>query len=138
MEIFDRLKSLVGVGNATIEVADVAAPVRAGGELRATVVLRGGDYDVAVRDIALHLDEERMVYTAQGRGDFAFWHTRVQLTIPMQGRVLAKGEELRLPVALALPAELEVSEELRRYTLTAETEVPGLNPKHTVVVEVVA
>jgi sporulation-control protein spo0M len=138
MEIFDRLKSLVGVGNATIEVTDVAGPVRAGGELRATVVLRGGDYEVAVRDIALHLDEERMVYTAPGRGDFAFWHTRAELTIPMQGRVLAKREELRLPVALALPAALAVSEEMRRYTLTAETEVPGLNPKHTVVVAVVA
>lgn len=138
MEIFDRLKSLVGVGNATIEVADVASPVRAGGELRATVVLRGGAYDVAVRDIALHLDEERMLYTAQGHGDFEFWQKRSELTIPMQGRVLGKGEELRLPVALALPGDLEPSEEIRRYTLTAETEVPGLNPKHTVVVEVVA
>lgn len=138
MEIIDRLKSLVGVGNATIEVTDVAGPVRAGGELRATVVLRGGDYDVAVRDIALHFDEERMVYSAQGHGNFEFWHKRSELMIPMQGRVLARGQELRLPVALALPAELEPSEELRRYTLTAETEVPGLNPKHTVVVEVVA
>lgn len=138
MEIFDRLKSLVGVGNATIEVADVAGPVLAGGELRATVVLRGGDYDVAVRDVELHFDEERMTYTAPGRGDFAFWNTCAQLTIPMQDRVLGKGEELRLPVSLRLPAELVVSGETRRYTLTAETEVPGLNPKHTVVVEVVA
>lgn len=137
MEIFDRLKSLVGVGNATIEVTEVVSPVRPAGELRATVVLRGGDYDVAVRDVELHFDEERMTYTAPGRSEFAFWQKRAELTIPMQDRVLAKGAELRLPVSLALPDGLEPSAEIRRYTLTAETEVPGLNPKHTVVVEVV-
>ncbi len=94
MEIFDKLKSLVGIGTATIEVSEATTPVRAGAELRATVTLRG--------------------------------------------RVLAKGETLTLPVALPLPAELEPSGEHRRYLLIAETEVPGLNPKHSIVVEVVA
>lgn len=138
MEIFDKLKSLVGIGTATIEVSEATTPVRAGAELRATVTLRGGDYDAPVQDVQLHVDEERMVYTAQGRGGFQFWHKRADLTVPLGGRVLAKGETLTLPVALTLPADLEPSGEHRRYLLIAETEVPGLNPKHSIVVEVVA
>lgn len=138
MEIFDKLKSMVGIGTAKIEVSEVTTPLRAGAELRATVTLRGGDYDAPVQDVALHFDEERMVYTAQGRGGFQFWQKRAELTIPLHGRVLASGEALSLPVALPLPADLEPSGEHRRYLLIAETEVPGLNPKHSVVVEVVA
>ena len=138
MEIIDKLKSLVGIGTATIEVSGIDGPLRAGAELRATVTLRGGDYDAKVQDVALHLDEERMVYAAQGRGGFQFWQKRAELTVPLGGRTLASGETLTLPVALALPADLEPSDDHRRYLLTAETEVPGLNPKHAVVVEIVA
>jgi sporulation-control protein spo0M len=137
MEIFDRLKSIVGIGKATIELAEVATPVRAGGELRARVTLRGGEYDVTVRDVSLHFDEERVVYTAQGRGEFAFWRQHAQMVIPI-GRTLAQGEEMSLPVTLALPADLAPGAEGRRYVLTAETEIPGLNPRDAAVVEVVA
>ncbi len=35
-------------------------------------------------------------------------------------------------------ADLEPTAETRRYVAVVETEVPGLNPKHSVVVEVVA
>lgn len=138
MEILDKLKSLVGIGTATIEVSGVDAPLRAGAELRATVTLRGGDYDAPVQDVRLHFDEERMVYAAQGRGGFQFWQTRTELTVPLGGRVLASGEALTLPISLRLPADLEPSAEHRRYLLIAETEVPGLNPKHALVVEIVA
>lgn len=138
MEIFDRIKSIVGIGKATIELSEVTTPVRAGAELRASVTLRGGDYDVAVQDVRLHFDEERMVFTAQGRGDFAFWQQHASLVIPLGGRMLAKDEEMALPVVIALPADLEPSDENRRFVLVAETEIPGLNPKHAAVVEVVA
>ncbi|MBZ5707932.1 sporulation protein [Nannocystis pusilla] len=138
MEILDRLKSIVGIGKATIELSQVDTPVRAGAELHARVTLRGGDYDVTVQDVRLHFDEERMVYTAQGRGDFAFWQQHASITIPMGGLLLAKGEEMSLPVVLTLPADLAPNAEALRYVLVAETEIPGLNPKHAVPVEVVA
>lgn len=137
MEIFDRLKSIVGIGKATIEVSEASTPVRAAGEVHANVTLRGGEYDVPVRDVRLHFDEERVVYTAQGRGDFAFWQQHAQLVIPL-GRTLGRGEVMSLPVTLALPADLAPSEEGRRYLLVAETEIPGLNPRHAALVEVVA
>jgi sporulation-control protein spo0M len=138
MEILDRLKSIVGIGKATIELVKVDTPVRPGAELHATVLLRGGDYDVAVQDVRLHFDEERMVYTAQGRGDFAFWQQHANVTIPLGGRVLGKDEQLEMPVVLTLPADLAATAENLRYVLIAETEIPGLNPKHAVPVEVVA
>lgn len=138
MEIIDRLKSMVGIGNVTIELSGLAAPLRAGGELRGTVTLRGGEYDATVEDIELHLDEERIVLFAQERSTFQHWEQRARLVIPMNHRVLGKGEVLALPVALALPADLEASDETRRYVVVAETEVPGLNPRHIQVVEVVA
>jgi sporulation-control protein spo0M len=137
MEILDRLKSIVGIGKATIELSQVDSAVRAGAELHASVTLRGGDYDVAVQDVRLHFDEERMVYTAQGRGDFAFWQQHASITIPL-GRTLGKDEEMTLPVVLTLPADLAPNAEALRYVLVAETEIPGLNPKHAVPVEVVA
>ena len=138
MEILDRLKSIVGIGKATIELSKVDTPVRASAELHASVTLRGGDYDVAVQDVRLHVDEERMVYAAQGRGDFAFWQTHASITIPLGGRTLGKDEEMALPVVLTLPADLAPNAENLRYVLVAETEIPGLNPKHAVPVEVVA
>ena len=102
MEIFDRIRSMVGIGKATIELTAPTSPVRPGGEIRASVVLRGGEYDVAVQDIRLHLDEERLVFSAQSRGDFRFWQERASLVIPLSGRTLAKDEEMTFPVAIAL------------------------------------
>lgn len=138
MEIIDRFKSIVGIGKATIELAEVPDALSPGAELRADVIVRGGDYDVAVQDVRVHFDEERLVFAAPGRGEFKFWGERALLVIPLGGRTLAKGEEMRLPVALALPAALEASNPHRRYTLVAETEIPGLNPRHAVIVEIVA
>lgn len=137
MEIIDRLKSMVGIGNVTIELSGLELPLRAGGELRGTVTLRGGEYDARVEDVELHVDEERLA-VAQVRTEFQPWEKRARMVIPMNRRVLAKGEVLTIPVALALPADLEPTAETRRYVAVVETEVPGLNPKHSVVVEVVA
>jgi hypothetical protein len=111
MEILDRLKSIVGIGKATIELSKVDTLVRAGAELHASVTFRG---------------------------DFAFWQQHASITIPLGGRTLGKDEEMALPVVLTLPADLAPNAENLRYVLVAETEIPGLNPKPAVAVEVVA
>ena len=48
MEIFDRMKSMMGIGKPTLAIGSVSGPARAGEPLRGTVVLRGGDYDAPV------------------------------------------------------------------------------------------
>lgn len=138
MEFLDKLKSMVGVGSATIELRDVTTPLRPGGELRGTVLLRGGQYDLPVKDVELHLQEERMVYAVPLKGKFEFWRESAALVVPMNGRVLQKGESFTLPFTFALPADLEPTDAHRQYRLVASTEVPGLNPTHDLVVEVVA
>ena len=137
MEIFDRMKSMVGIGKPTLAIANVQGPARAGEPLRGTVVLRGGDYDSPVQDVVVRLDEERVVYTTPGAPQRQFWRRVAELEIAMKGRILKKDEVVELPFELMLPVGLEPTAGSISYQLVAVTEVPGLNPKAelTVLVE---
>lgn len=128
MEILDRLKSMVGVGAPTIELTGIG-PFRAGELLCGRVVLRGGEYDAPVKDISLHLDEERLTYNALATPDRQFWRRVAELVITLDGRVLQKGELLELPFELVTPRDLTPNSDAVTYALVAETEVPGLNPR---------
>ncbi len=134
MEIFDRMKSIVGIGKPTLAIGSVQGPGRAGEPLRGAVVLRGGDYDAPVQDVIVRFDEERLVYTSPGAPQRQFWRRVAEQQIAMNGRVLKKHEVLELPFELMLPVGLEPSEGSVSYQLVAETEVPGLNPKAEVTV----
>ncbi len=138
MEIFDRMKSMVGIGKPTLAIGSVLGPARAGEPLRGTVVLRGGDYDAAVKDVTVRLDEERIVYPTPGRPERQFWRRVATQEIAMNGRVLKKDEVLELAFELLLPVGLAPSEGSVSYELVADTEVPGLNPKAEQVVLVEA
>ncbi len=129
MEILDRLKSMVGVGAPTVELTEPSAPVRSGELLRGTVVLRGGDYDAPVKDVEVHLDEERLEYSVPGRPERQFWRRVAEVAIVMDGRVLHRDEVIELPFELVMPVELAASSATVSYVLIAETEVPGLNPR---------
>ena len=129
MEIFDRVKSMVGIGKATLAFGGVQGPARAGEPLRGTVLLRGGDYDAPVQDVQVRLDEQRLVYTAPGVPERQFWREIAAQEIAMDGRILKQHEVLELPFELILPVELAPSEGSVSYQLVAETEVPGLNPQ---------
>ncbi len=136
MEILDRLKSMVGVGAPTIGLAQLSAPVRAGEPLRGVVALRGGEYDAPVQDVQVRLDEERIVYPTPGRPERQFWRRVAEVVITMEGRILAKDESLELPFELVIPVDLQSSGGAVSYQLIAETEVPGLNPKAELTVQV--
>lgn len=129
MEIFDKLKSMVGIGKPTLAIGSVQAPARAGEPLRGTVVLRGGDYDSPVQDVSVRLDEERVAYSTPGAPERQFWRRVATVEIAMNGRVLKKDEVLELPFELLLPVGLAPSAGSVSYQLVAETEIPGLNPK---------
>ena len=129
MEIFDRVKSMVGIGKATLAIGSVQGPARAGEPLRGTVVLRGGEYDSPVKDVIVRLDEERIVYPTPGIPERQFWRRVAVQEIAMNGRVLKKDEVQELAFELLLPVGLAASEGSVSYQLVAETEVPGLNPK---------
>lgn len=129
MEIFNRMKSMVGIGKPTLTIASVQGPARAGEPLRGTLVLRGGDYDSPVQDVIVRLDEERLVYTAPGVPERQFWRRIALQEIAMNGRILKKHEVLELPFELLVPVGLAPTEGTVSYQLVAETEVPGLNPK---------
>lgn len=128
MEILDRLKSMVGVGGPTLTLTGVG-PLRGGELLVGRVVLRGGEYDTPVTDISLHLDEQRLVYTALATPDRQFWRRASELVIALDGRVLHKDELIELPFELIVPIDMTPSSESVTYQLIAETEVPGLNPR---------
>jgi len=128
MEIFDRVKSMVGIGQPTLTITDVHEPARPGQPLRGTVQMHGGEYDAPVQDVVVHLDEERVVYTAPGVPERQFWRRVAAVDIVMNGRVLRKDESVALPFELMLPVDLAPSEGAVSYRLIAETEVPGLNP----------
>lgn len=129
MEIFDRMKSMVGIGKPTLAIGSVHGPARAGEPLRGTLMLRGGDYDAQVTDVTVCLDEERLVYTAPGVPERQFWRRVATVEIAMNGRILKKDEALELPFELVLPVGLAPSEGTVSYQLVAVTEVPGLNPR---------
>ncbi len=129
MEILDRLKGIVGVGQPSIEVRGVNTPVRRGEALRGTVVLKGGEHDAPIEDVHVRLDELRVVYMAPERPEQQFWSRATEQVIPMAGRVLRPGDTLELPFELALPSQLEPSSGSVSYRIVADTEVPGLNPK---------
>ncbi len=137
MEIFDRMKSMVGIGKPTLAIGSVQGPARAGEPLRGTLVLRGGNYDSPVQDVAVRLDEERIVYPTPGAPERQFWRRVATQEIAMNGRVLKRDEVLELPFELVLPVGLAASEGSVSYQLVAVTEIPGLNPKAemTVLVE---
>jgi sporulation-control protein spo0M len=129
MEILDRLKGIVGVGQPTIELRGVNTPVHRGESLRGTVVLNGGQRDAPIEDVHVRLDEQRLVFTAPERPERQFWSRAAELVIPMAGRVLKPDETIELAFELALPATLEPSSSSIAYVMIADTEVPGLNPK---------
>jgi hypothetical protein len=137
MEIVDRLKSMVGIGQATIALSEVTSPLRPGEELRACVTLRGGDYTVRVAAVRLRVDEEGIAFTAHVPHDFSPLQQHAGLSIPVD-RDLGKDEVMTLPVAIALPDELQPSDPQRRYVLVVDAEIPGLNPRDAAVIEVVA
>ena len=138
MEIFDRMKSMVGIGKPTLAIRGVEGPARAGEPLRGTVVLRGGEYDSPVKDVTVRLDEERIVYSTPGTPERHFWRRVATQEIAMDGRILKKDEVLELAFELILPVGLAPSEGSVSYELVADTEVPGLNPKAEMVVLVEA
>lgn len=138
MEIIDRLKGIVGVGQPTIELRDVNTPVRRGEALRGTVVLTGGQYDAPVEDVHVRLEELRVVYTAPERPERQFWSHAAEQVIAMHDRILKPGETIELAFALATASTLEPSSASITYLLIADTEVPGLNPKAELEVTVVA
>lgn len=129
MEIFDRMKSMVGIGKPTLTIASVQGPARAGEPLRGMVALRGGDYDSPVQDVVVRMDEERLVYNTPGIPQRQFWRRVAELEIAMKGRILKKHELVELPFELLLPVGLEPTAGTVSYQLVAVTEVPGLNPK---------
>jgi sporulation-control protein spo0M len=129
MEILDKLKRIVGVGQPQIAIRGVDGPARGGGTLAGTVVLTGGEYDARVEDVHLRLHEERLVYPTPGRPEHQFWARVAELKIAMGDRVLRPGEVVELPFSLALPDGLRASDTSVAYVLVADTEVPGLNPK---------
>lgn len=138
VEIFDKLKSMVGVGQPTIAIRGVEAPLRAGAAVRGTVVLTGGEYDAALEDVQVRLDQQKLVYTAPGRPERQFWQRVGEVVLPMSGRVLRPGEVVEVAFELALPAVVEPSSASVGYELVADTEVPGLNPRAAVEVAVEA
>lgn len=129
MEILDRLKGIVGVGQPTIEIRGVNTPVRPGETLRGTVVIKGGQYDAPIEDVHVRLDEHRLVYTAPERPERQYWSRAAEQVIPMAGRVLKPEDTLELAFELAVPSQQEPTSSTIAYVLVADTEVPGLNPK---------
>lgn len=129
MEIIDRLKGIVGVGQPTIEIQGVSGPVRRGDVVRGTVVLKGGEHDAPVEDVHVRLDELRLVYTAPERPERQFWSRVSEQVIALGDRILKPGEKIELVFEIALPAALEPTSGTIAYVLAADTEVPGLNPR---------
>ena len=129
MVILDKLKSLVGVGAPTMALTQVSEPGRAGEVLRGTLAVRGGQYDTAVRDVEVHLDEERVVYPTPGIPERQFWRRVAEVVIVLDGRVLRPDDELELPFELVMPLDLQASGPGVSYRLVAKTEVAGLNPR---------
>jgi sporulation-control protein spo0M len=129
MEIIDRLKGIVGVGQPSIELRDVNTPVRRGDAVRGTVVLTGGQYDAPVEDVHVRLEEVRVVYSAPERPERQFWSHVAEQVFPMDHRVLKPGETIELAFAVVVPAATEATGGTIAYLLIADTEVPGLNPK---------
>jgi sporulation-control protein spo0M len=138
MEILDKLKSLVGVGAPTITLTGVPGPLRAGHLLRGSVVLQGGDYDAPVKDVQVRLEEERLVWPSPGRPERQFWRHIAEVAIALDGRVLKQSERLELSFELIVPVDLAATGGSVGYSLVAETEVPGLNPRAEQVVVVEA
>jgi sporulation-control protein spo0M len=129
MEIIDRLKGIVGVGQPTIEIQGVSGPARRGDVVRGTVVLKGGTHDTTVEDVHVRLDELRLVYTAPERPERQFWSRVSEQVIAMHDRVLKPGQTIELAFTVELPATLEPTSGTIAYVLVADTEVPGLNPR---------
>ena len=127
MEILDKLKSMVGVGKPTMALS-LSEPGRPGEVLRGTVALRGGQYETPVRDIEVHLDEERVVYPTPGIPERQFWRRVAEVVITLDGRRLRPQEALELPFELVMPVDLQPSGPGVSYQVVAKTEVPGLNP----------
>lgn len=131
MQFLDRLKSMVGIGAPTIAIEGVPRTARAGDVLRGAVVLVGGDHDVPLEDLALHLDEQRLIHTAPTAVDDPERQSLRQIVgvqFALGGRTLRSGERLEWTFELGLPPDLEPNAGQLCYALIAETEVPGLDP----------
>jgi len=141
MQFLDRLKSTVGIGAPTIAIEGVPRTAHAGDVLRGAVVLVGGDHDVPLKDLALHLDEQRLVHTvptAAADPERQSLRAIVGVQIALGGRTLASGERLQWAFELGLPPDLEPSAGQLCYALIAETGVPGVDPTVELPVLIVA
>lgn len=141
MELITRIKHAVGIGTPTLAIAGVAGPVRAGDVLRGTVVLVGGDDEVAVDRVVLHFDEQHLSHTRPtgAAPPERFSRRRVaSVEIDLQPRRLASNERIEREFTLPLPSALEPSAGPRAYALLAEVPIAGLDPRAEVPLEVVA
>lgn len=135
MNFVVHLQRALGRPVPTIEVRDVGGPVRAGGELRATIRVAAGARAVRLEPIRVRFVEERLIYTAPMVAEFDFWQKVGGFSLPLVGRMLTAGEAIELPVTLSLPGALEPTERHRRYRLSAH--FGRLGPRDAVIVDVV-
>lgn len=137
MGFLERIRRVLAPGDEGIALRDLQPVVRAGGDLRATLELTGGDHGTALDAVLLRVDEERLIYDNPSHADFDFWRQAATATIPLKPRSLSPGERIRVPVVLRLPADLEPSDNHRRYRVTAKLQAPGRHPTASAVVSVV-
>jgi hypothetical protein len=110
--------------------------VRSKADLRCDVVLRAGPRELAVRELRVSLEEERLIHLDPGCGEYEFWDTAARSVVPLPRVHLSPRGSARVPVCLPLP-ELEPSQLLRRYRLLVVAVVPGFNPQASALVELV-
>lgn len=101
-------KRLFGLGHpdGAIEVdTQILGPVRPGGDLRAVVLVKGGDRDAQIDEVALRVDVRRTGHDGEERDHEVGTHYAEPSHF-----TLRKGEEQRLTVSQPLSWETPVSE----------------------------
>lgn len=135
MGLLDALGRAFCAGAEVLAFGELHAPVRRGETLRATVEVTGAE-GLRLEGLELRLDEERVDFDHPRSGGFRFWREAAALVLALDGRALAPGQRLRVPLLLKLPADLEPSAPHRRYRLTATVKARRRHPGVSVVVAV--
>ncbi|HEY0137369.1 MAG TPA: hypothetical protein VGB85_24970 [Nannocystis sp.] len=136
IELLAGLKQVIARRRCEVMIEGLPAQVHSRADLRFEVVLRAGPCEIAVRELRVSLEEERLIHLDPGCGEYGFWSTAVRTVLPLPRLHLSPRGSARVPVCLPLP-ELAPSQLLRRYRLLVVADVPGLNPQTSAIVELV-
>jgi hypothetical protein len=133
MGLFDKMKSMVGIGSPVLKIELEATPFSIHAPIQGTLTLTAKERATTVTALTVSLVCERNDVLSDG-STIKRTYQYGQCQIDLQNRPLGSGESLREDFALTVQG-IDAVDPNVKYRLTASADIPGLDSKDDVEIQ---